>query len=92
MHWAKFCQHKRAQNANIIETSDEEESGNEFEIEDVNFVLMTTQNPKVSFLDEMKTKILKVIGIPDSNEIMPRGFPSVQLTKEPDVGYTKLLS
>ena len=35
LHWAKHCQHRRIQNANIIETSEEEESENEYEIEDV---------------------------------------------------------
>ena len=56
MHWAKYCQHKRPQNANIIETSEEEETDNEYEVEDVNFILMTTQNPKKNFVDEMLTK------------------------------------
>ena len=44
MHWAKNCQHKCQQIANIIETSEEEDTDNEYEVEDVNFVLMTTQN------------------------------------------------
>ena len=56
LHWAKHCQHRRIQNANIIETSEEEESENEYEIEDVHFVLMTTQNPTKDFVEEMKVK------------------------------------
>ena len=42
MHWAKNCQHKRPQYADIVETSEEEETDSEYEIEYVNFVLMTT--------------------------------------------------
>ena len=55
MHWTKNCQHKRPQNANIVETS-EEETDSGYEIGDVNFVLMTTQNPRKDFVEEMITK------------------------------------
>ena len=55
MHWVENCQHKRPQIANIIETS-EEDTDNEYEVEDVNFVLMTTQNPIKNFVDEMLMK------------------------------------
>ena len=48
---------KRPQNANFIETSEEEEeTDNEYEVEEVNFVLMTTQHSRKDFVDEMKTK------------------------------------
>ena len=53
---AKNCQHKRQQNANIVETSEEEKMNSEYDIEDVNFVLMTTQNPRKDFDEEMITK------------------------------------
>ena len=56
MHWAKNYQHKRLQNANIVETSGEEETDDEYEVEDVNFVLITTQRPRKYFVDEMITK------------------------------------
>ena len=56
MYWTKNCQHKHPQNANIIETSNVEEIGEENEVEDVNFVLMTTQNPRKDFVDEMIAK------------------------------------
>ena len=56
LHWAKHCQHRRIQNANIIETSEEEESQNEYEIEDLHFVLMTTQNLTKDFVEENKIK------------------------------------
>ena len=42
MHWAKDCQHKQIQAANIVEIDDEKEGNNEFE--EVNIVLMTTVN------------------------------------------------
>ena len=44
MHWAKDCQHKRIQAANIVEIDDKKEDNNEFE--EVNIVLMTTENPE----------------------------------------------
>ena len=56
MHRAKNCQHKRPQNANIVETREEEETDNEYKVEDFNFVLMTTQNPRKDFIKEMVTK------------------------------------
>ena len=43
MHWAKDCQHKWIQAANIVEIDDEKED-NEFE--KVNIALMTTENPE----------------------------------------------
>ena len=57
MHWTKNCQHKHPQNTNTVETS-EEEKDSECEVEDVNFVLTTTQNPRKrkDFVDEMITK------------------------------------
>ena len=45
MHCAKNCEHKRPENANIAETS-KEETDSEYEVEDVNFVLITTQTQK----------------------------------------------
>ena len=42
MHWAKDCQHKQIQAANIVEIDDEKENDNEFQ--EVNIVLMTTEN------------------------------------------------
>ena len=45
MHWAKNCEHKRPENANIAETS-KEETDSKYEVEDVNFVLITTQTQK----------------------------------------------
>ena len=45
MHWAKNCEHKRPENAKIAETS-KEETGSEYEVDDVNFVLITTQTQK----------------------------------------------
>ena len=56
MHRAKNCQHKRPQNANIVETTEEEETDSEYKVEDFNFVLMTTQNPRKDFIEEMVTK------------------------------------
>ena len=56
MHRAKNCQHKRPQNANIGETREEEETDSEYKVEDFNFVLMTTQNPRKDFIKEMVTK------------------------------------
>ena len=55
MHWAKNFQHKPPQNTNIVETSEEEETDSEYEVEDANFVLMTTRNPRKDFVDEMIT-------------------------------------
>ena len=34
MHWAKYYYHKCAHDANILETSNEEKTKNEFEMED----------------------------------------------------------
>ena len=45
MHWAKNCEHKRPENAKIAETS-KEETDSEYEVDDVNFVLITTQTQK----------------------------------------------
>ena len=58
MFCAKNCQHKRQQNANIVETSEEEETNSEYDVEDVNFVLTTTQNPRKDFVEEMITKAI----------------------------------
>ena len=58
MYWAKNCLHKCPKNANIVETSEEEEADNEYEIEDVNFVLMTTQHPRKDFVEKMVTKVV----------------------------------
>ena len=44
MHWAKDCQPKRIQAANIVEIDDKKEDNYEFE--EVNIVLMTTENPE----------------------------------------------
>ena len=44
MHWAKDCQHKRIQAANIVEIDDEKRDDNEFD--EVSIVLMTTENPE----------------------------------------------
>ena len=52
----KNCQHKRPQNENIVETSEKEETDSEYEVEHINFVLMTTQNPRKDFVEEMVTK------------------------------------
>ena len=49
MHWAKYCQHKRPQNANIIETSEKEETDNEHEVEDVNFNFDTNTKSNKEF-------------------------------------------
>ena len=40
---------------NIVDTSEEETDG-EYEVEDVNFVLMTTKNPRWDLVEEMITK------------------------------------
>ena len=46
----KSYQYKHPQKASIAETSEEEETDVEYDVEDVNFVLMTTQNPRKDFL------------------------------------------
>ena len=56
MYWAKNCQHKHPLNANIVETSKLEKMGWEYEVEGINFVLMTTQHSRKDFVDEMITK------------------------------------
>ena len=56
MYWAKNCQHKCPRNANIVQTKEEEETDSEYEVEDINFVLMTTQNPRKDFIAEMIPK------------------------------------
>ena len=56
MHRAKIANiNARPQNANIVDTSEEETDG-EYEVEDVNFVLMTTKNPRWDLVEEMITK------------------------------------
>ena len=42
MYWAKDCQDKQIQAANIVEIGDEKEDDNEFE--EVDIVLMATEN------------------------------------------------
>ena len=48
--------HKQPQNTNNVETREEEETNDEYELQNLNFVLMTTQHPKKDFADEMITK------------------------------------
>ena len=50
-NWAKYCQRKFAHNANVIKTS-EQESENEYQIEDIYF-RVATQNLKKMFVPEM---------------------------------------
>ena len=47
MHWAKDCQHKKSETANIVEFSDEINDNIENLIEEANIVLMTTENTKI---------------------------------------------
>ena len=51
----KNCHCKCPQNANVAETR-KEEIDSEYEVEDINFVLMTTQNLGKYFVDEMIAK------------------------------------
>ena len=46
IHWATNCQHKRPQNTSIVETIEEEEPDGEHEVDNINFVLMITQNQR----------------------------------------------
>ena len=57
-YWTKHCQHKRAQNANIIKNSDEKQTKNKYEIGDIHFALMTTKIPNEDFVEEMKTSAI----------------------------------
>ena len=47
MHWAKDCQHKKSETANITEFTDEINDHIENLIEEVNIVLTTTDNTKI---------------------------------------------
>ena len=51
----KNCQRKCPQNANVAETR-KEETDSKYEVEDINFVLMTAQNLGKYFVDKMITK------------------------------------
>ena len=57
--WKKSGLNTVSKNVHIIliETSDEE-SENEYQIEDIHFVLVATQNPKKVFASEMKTSTI----------------------------------
>ena len=48
--------HKSPQNTNVLEASEDEEMDSEYEVEDVSFALMTIQNLRKDFIDEMMTK------------------------------------
>ena len=55
MYWAKDCQHKQIQATNIVEIGVEKEDDNEFE--EVNIVLMTTENPEPLKQNELNAVI-----------------------------------
>ena len=47
MHWAKDCQHKISETANIAELNNETEDNPENIIEEANIVLMTTADTEI---------------------------------------------
>ena len=47
MHWAKVCQHKRPEAANIPELKNKTENNPENIIEEANIILMTTADTKI---------------------------------------------
>ena len=49
MQWAKNFRHKRPQNANIVETSEEEETDSEYEVKDVKFCFNDNTKPNRRF-------------------------------------------